>query len=203
MEKEIEKIISILTKCESDLREVIVEAAQEGDYRSVDIAKTAAVNVHNVKARVKNPAAKLETKPINDMSRHKRKKVSRKSSRLRYPKFEVKNETLIRIGWSKKERSEYTHKTPRAAFNRTVKVMAALAQNGAGPFMAEQIIEQVNHMESETVPSYQVYVVIGLLRKTEYIKQIGREGYSIPTDITQKAESVWGNLLRPTRVSSA
>lgn len=195
MEKEIEKIISILAKCESDLREVIVEAAQEGDYRSVDIAKTAAVNVHNVKARVKNPAAKLETKPINDMSRHKRKKVSRKSSRLRYPKFEVKNETLIRIGWSKKERSEYTHKTPRAAFDRTVKAMAALAQSGAGPFMAEQIIEQLSQLESEAIPSYQVYVVIGMLRKRGHIKQVGREGYNIPTDITAKAENEWTELL--------
>jgi len=199
MEKEIEKIISILTKCESDLQEVIVEAAQEGDYRSVDMAKTAAVNVHNVKARVKNPAAKLETKPINDMSRHKRKKVSRKSSRLRYPKFEVKNETLIRIGWSKKERSEYTHKTPRTAFDGTVKVMAALAQNGAGLFTAEQIIEQVNNMESEAVPSYQVYVVIGFLRARKCILQVGREGYDIPTEIATRARKEWEAVLSNTK----
>jgi len=194
MEKDIEKILGILTKCESDLQEVIVEAAKEGDYRSVDMAKTAAVNVSNVKARIKNPSSKPQAKGVSVVSHRKRKSSSRKGGKSRYPKFNVKNDTLIRIGWSKKQKREYTHKAPKFVFEGTVKAMAALAQNGAGPFTAEEIIEQVNHMESEMIPSYQVYVVIGFLRARKCIVQVGREGYNIPVDVCGKAEDVWRSV---------
>jgi hypothetical protein len=202
MEKGSERIIGILSKAESDLREVIVEAAQEGDYRSVDMARTAAVNVNNIKVRIKNPSSKGQAKGVSGVAHRKRKGLSRKGGKSGYPKFDVKNDTLIRMGWSRKERSKYTHKTPRVVFDRTVEAMAALARSEGGPFMAEQIIEQVNHMESETVPSYQVYVVIGLLRKRECIKQVGREGYDIPTDVAAKAEKEWQGLLGKNEVKN-
>ena len=196
MEKEIEKILGILTKCESDLREQIVEAAKAGDYRTVDSARAAAVGIRSLRTGIINPSSKAQAKGASVVSHRKRKSASRKGIKSKYPKFEVKNDTLIRIAWSKKQRREYTHKAPRFVFNETVKAMAALAQSGAGPFMAEQIIEQVNNMESEAVPSYQVYIVIGLLRKTKCIKQVGREGYSIPTDIRTKTEKEWEGMLR-------
>jgi hypothetical protein len=60
--------------------------------------------------------------------------------------------------------------------------------------MAEQIIEQVNDLESDTIPSYQIYGVIGLLRKFNCIKQIGREGYDIPTDVSTRAKNEWDKL---------
>jgi hypothetical protein len=101
---------------------------------------------------------------------------------------------LIRIGWSKKQRREYTHKTPRSIFDTTIKAMAALAQSGAGPFTAEQLIDQINTMEPEAIPSYQVYGVIGMLRGTNCIKQIGREGYDIPPELVEKANRKWSEL---------
>lgn len=194
MKNQNEQIIEILRKTESDLQQVIVEAAQARDYRGVDMARTAAVNIQNLRARILNPASKLEPKSTNGMSPVKRKGLPRKGTRSAYPKFLVKNDALIRVGWSKKQRREYTHKTPRFVFDGTVKAMAALSQSGAGPFTAEQIIEQVNSIESETVPSYQIYVVIGLLRKTNCIKQIGREGYRSPEAFVKKAEKCWRKL---------
>lgn len=194
MENQIEKILGILTKTESDLRELIVEAAQAGDYRSVDTARAAAVNIHDLLTRIANPSSKLESKFASKASGRKKKSASRKGIKSKYPKFDVRNGTLIRIGWSKKQRREYTHKVPRFAFNQTVKGMVALAQSGAGPFMAEQIIEQVNSMEAETIPSYRVYVVLGLLRQTNCIKQVGREGYDIPVELVEKAENGWAKL---------
>jgi hypothetical protein len=46
-------------------------------------------------------------------------------------------------------------------------------------------------MESETVPSYQIYVVIGFLRARKCIVQVGREGYDIPIDVSESAAAVW------------
>lgn len=194
MKDKAEKVIEILNKTESELQEAIVEAAQAGDYRSVDMARAAAVNIKNLRTQILNPASKVEREYTKNAPQVKRKVVLRKRTKTNYPKFKVIKDTLIRIGWSKKQRREYTHKAPRFVFDQTVKVMAALAQNGAGPFLAEQIIEQANNNESETIPSYQVYLVIGLLRKAECIKQVGRDGYIIPQDLVKKAEEKWVEL---------
>ena len=194
MKDKTEKVIEILNKTESELQEAIVEAAQAGDYRSVDMARAAAVNIKNLRTQILNPTDKANPRSMKVVSRAKRKATSRKGAKTDYPQFKVTKNTLIRIGWSKKQRQEYTHKAPRFVFDQTVKVMAALAQNGAGPFLAEQIIEQANNNESETIPSYQVYLVIGLLRKAECIKQVGRDGYIIPQDLVKKAEEKWVEL---------
>ena len=59
--------------------------------------------------------------------------------------------------------------------------------------MAEEIIEKVNKMEND-IPSYQIYVVIGMLKKMSCIKQVGREGYQIPTDFADKSKNVWKTM---------
>jgi len=199
MESKVEQIIEILNKTENNLQQVIVEAAQARDYRSIDIARAAAVSIQNLRTQISNSACKVEQRSIKSASGVRRKTLSRKGNKSGYPKFRVMNDTLLRIGWSKKQRREYVHKAPKVVFDKTTKAMAALAQNGAGPFMAEQIIEQISSIESETIPSYQVYVVIGLLRKTNCIKQVGREGYDITPELVEKAECKWSELSNSTR----
>ncbi|MCK4795529.1 MAG: hypothetical protein KAV87_67990 [Desulfobacteraceae bacterium] len=188
------KIIEILNKTESDIQKVIIEAAQAGDYRSVDMARAAAVNIKNIRTQISNPASKAEIRPAKSVARIEKKASTKKRKKSDYPKFKVKNETLIRIGWSRKQRREYTHKAPRFVFEQTVKAMTALSQSGAGPFLAENIIEQANSNESEAIPSYQIYVIIGLLKQTNCIKQVGRDGYIIPQDLVKKTEEKWVEL---------
>lgn len=194
MKNQTEKIIEILNKTESDLQDVIVEAAKKGDYRSVDIARATAVNIQNIRMQITNPARKAEIRPAKSGTRFEKKASTKKRKKSDYPKFKVKNETLIRIGWSRKQKREYTHKAPRFVFEQTVKAMTALSQSGAGPFLAENIIEQANSNDSEAIPSYQIYVVIGLLKQTNCIKQVGRDGYDIPTELVEKAENKWSEL---------
>jgi len=194
MRDQIEKIVEILTKTESEIQKVIIEAAQASDYRSVDMARNAAVNIKNLRAQISDTTRKVESKSVKAEKRVKRKVVSRKAARTGYPKFQIKKDTLIRIGWSKKQRREYTHKTTRFVFEITIKAMAKLAKSGAGPFTSEQLIDQINSVESETIPSYQVYAVIGILRQANCIKQIGRNGYDIPPEILEKAEQKWSEL---------
>ena len=194
MRDQIEKIIEILTKTESDIQKVIVEAAQTGDYRSVDMARNAAVNIKNLQAQISDTNNKVKSKSVKGEKQIKRKVSQRKGARTGYPKFQIKKDTLIRTGWSKKQRREYTHKTTRFVFEITIKAMAKLAQSGAGPFTSEQLIDQIHSVESETIPSYQVYAVIGILRQTNCIKQIGRNGYDIPPEIAEKAEQKWSEL---------
>lgn len=189
-----DRITEILAKAESEMQKVIVEAAQVGDYRTVDMARNAAINVRNLRAQISNPTRRVEPRVANAESRPMHRAAKRKAVRTGYPKFHVAKDTLIRIGWSKKQGTEYTHKTPKPVFDSTIKAMGALAQSGAGPFTAEQVIEQINKTDGETIPSYQVYVVIGMLRLTNCIEQIGREGYNIPSELAERANRKWSEL---------
>lgn len=188
-----DKIKEILSKAEQELRLTIVEAAEAGEYRSVDVARAAAVGINELQTRITNPAAMGKVSNGKKVARSKTAKRVKKSKRkgTGYPKFEVTKNALVRVGWSKKQRKGYIHKTPKDVFDKTVKVMSDLAKGSSGPFMAEEIIERVNNESSEIVPSYQVYVVIGFFREKGCIEQVGREGYHIGTDVNERARKAW------------
>ena len=196
MNNKTDQIKNVLVKAEHDLQEIIAESAKEGDYRSVDIARIAAANLRELSTHISEPtSSKKNNSPVQkteaNVQRRKSKKIPAKKQ---YPKFELRKDSLVKIGWSKKQRREYTHKVPVIVFSHVVKTMVGMATGGAGPFMAEDIIEKLNDQQPEIIPSYQVYIVIGLLRQGNCIKQVGREGYHIPVDFFDKAKEVWIKL---------
>jgi len=187
------KITTILSEAESQLRRVIAEAAAQGDYSGVDMSRHVAVEVREIRERmnasvpVASPATKVEQTPIDNHGEDKR----RKNKGEEYPKFVVENGTLTKIGWSKKERKEYTHKVSRDVFEQTLKVLSSLSNGKAGPFTAEQIIERLNKSGSDFTPSYQIYIVIAFLRKARCIRQEGRDGYSVFPELAATANRIW------------
>ena len=197
MNSNIDKIKTILSGAEQHLRELIIEAAREGDYLGVDTARDLAVSVNQLINRLSDGETSTKKSMIKNeikgkkVSRAKKRAGLKKKTPSGYPKFTVRDDTLVRIGWSKKEKREYQHKVPKSLFDLTIKTMGDLAKSRNGPFMAEEIVEHINENNSESVPGYQVYVVIGFLREKGCIKQEGREGYRIPVDIYKKAEKEW------------
>ena len=202
MNSNIDKIKTILSGAEQSLRELIIEAAQEGDYLGVDTARDMAVAVNQLINRLSDGESSTKKNMVNNeikgkkISRAKKRAGIKKKTPSGYPKFTVRDDTLVRIGWSKKEKREYQHKVPKSLFDLTIKTMGDLAKSRNGPFLAEEIIEQMNENSAESVPGYQVYVVIGFLREQGSIKQEGREGYKIPLDLDKKAEKEWKKLKR-------
>ena len=73
--------------------------------------------------------------------------------------------------------------------------MTKLANEGTGPFTAEVVIEKLNVSTEDMIPSYQVYVVLAALRSLDAIRQVGREGYDIPMDISEKAKDLWEKMV--------
>ena len=143
------KVLEILNKAEEELREAIAEAAHSGDYRAVELGRNVALNIKELCERISNNG-QLTMKPASiaigtDVkSQKRRKKVTRRSKPAGLPRFEVRNGSLYKIGWSKKQHSEYSHKVPRSAFNAITNSMTKLANEGTGPFTAESVIEKLN-----------------------------------------------------------
>lgn len=192
------KIYNVLDKAESEIRQIGADAFRVGD----DTTAASARDVVNALKALRLQLNKHNKEIITSSSKHlatksqSKKTTSKKSQRRKqasYPKYNIRNGALIRIGWSKKRKTEYLHKAPRKIFDRTVEAMSTLAVTGRSPFMAEKIIEQASDSKGE-VPSYQVYMIIGLLRDYGYINQVGREGYIIPSDILTQSLDIWGKL---------
>jgi len=171
------EILMVLRDSESKLQKIIAKAANKSEYDTVDTARTIAEQISILRDKL---ASSMPQKPS-----------SKEFKPSNYPKFEVKNNRLIRTGWLKKQERGYTHEVSKSFFDLTVKAMASLAQKGAGPVTTEAIIKQIKETESKPIPGYQVYVVIGMLRGKTWIEQEGRKGYKIPIDIETKAEKEW------------
>jgi hypothetical protein len=196
MEQIQQRIERALEQAESEIREVGAAAFRSGDDRIVGQAQEIVTALKALRANLNGSPSPTAPKRERQVRKEGRAKTRRsgKAAKDKFPKYTVRNGSLIRIGWSKKHKSEYEHKAPQAAFDATINAMAELAQTGSGPITAERIIERVNTLAGGT-PSYQVYVVIGLLRKQGCVEQVGRDGYMIPSDLLQQGSQIWKQLV--------
>lgn len=187
-------ILDILKRAEEEVREAIAEAARAGDYRTVDMGRSVAVGVKELSEKVSGKRQSSEKSTLEGAEtegRKRHRKIGRRNKPEGLPRIEIRNGSLYRIGWSRKQKEEYEHKVPRTAFNVIVSTMSTLAKEGSGPFMAEAVINKINATTEDSTPAYQVYVVLAALREWNLISQDGREGYNIPPDVAEKAQNMW------------
>ena len=198
MEPERKQISAILSEAEKALQKVIAEAAGAGRYAVVDAARVAASGVRQIRLGAGTASTGRSSNRGSRPRANKRKRGGR-SPKADYPKFLVRNGVLVRLGWSKRKKTEYAHKVPRAAFDSIVEVCAGLARSGRGPFPAEEVVRLANAQGHDQIPAYQVYVVIGLLRQEGSIEQVGREGYEFPPDLMEHAQSAWEKVVESSK----
>lgn len=197
MEKLIsEQVFSALRSCEAGLLEALVAGAKEGDYEAIDLARVAAEEIHALQARL---TAQLpeEAPPKNDSRKAPGSRGNntrkRTKSRRNYPRFEVEDSTLIRIGWSKKRKAEYTQRIPRDSFESIVGGFADTAAAAEGPVSSDVILGRIEEAVGD-VPTYQTYGVLKFLRDHEVIRQASRGEYAIPRDVATRARATWKDV---------
>ncbi len=178
----------------SSLRSPVGEAVV-GDPRpreSRTVSPTVAARLAR-EAKPKSKPERLAEKQAAPKRRQAKRSASVNSQKspAGYPRFEIRRHNLHRIGWSKKGNEEYVHKAPREVYDQAIDAMAALAERGRGPFMADEFLEELADLVSHAPPSYQVYVVLGFLRHAKCIEQVGREGYVVPMNLKGLASSAW------------
>jgi len=193
----------ILAKTEASMRSLIAALVQEGRYDDVAEVTQVARAIGEMRERTGQTRSegrgseKPEDRRDRDTRPTPKTAKGRQAHRRRdYPKFEIADGKLVRIGWSKKEKAPYEHRTPRVVFDFVVKAMAAAATTGHGPHAAETIIEGANSHSAEAIPDYQVYSVIGFLRDSGVLTRRGRSGYEVPADIAGRATRAWDEAQR-------
>ena len=183
-----------LKQAESTLRKIVAKAASAGDYASVVQIASWAKTVHDISQGV--PSRKADTVVANGnrvMVVQAKARTASKETKEEYPKFFRRGDQLVRIAWSKRDRSEYQHKTSQAVLTRISETLANAGKEGR-VFSTDDILP-IHDDEGHSVPAYQAYVCIALFKKTGLIDQHGRQGYSLTTpDLIKAVDSIWKTL---------
>ena len=157
-----------LAKCESELRALLAQAASSGDYDAVIKLTSWARTVAGLKGGA-----------LTSVSEGSKTALKRKAAGTTYPRFERRGDSLVKIGWSKREKAEYEHRAPLGA---VALVADKVRKKGAdGRIFQISGLLPCESADGETiVPDYQVYLVVAWWRELGLLEQHGRQGYSLP-----------------------
>ncbi len=202
--------IELLEKAESGLRALVSQAAEAGDYPAVvEIAAWAsALGEMTGKRGAGGPAAaaasgKVSTAlPRQDIPKPKTVGGRAKAAKLPaaadgpYPRFFRQGDQLVKVGWSRRLREEYSHK---AAWRAVEPIAAAIASAGAGGrmFAPEQFIPVRDPGDGREIPMYQVYVTLAWLKHSGLVRAHGRSGYTVRAaggDLVAAARLAWESV---------
>lgn len=101
---------------------------------------------------------------------------------------------LMKIGWSKKERTEYIHKAPKAGVDAVLRRVMDLGKDGR-IFTTEDLLPVKLGSGNDELPGYQAYISLAWLRDIGVIEQHGREGYSVRNnDVIETVTKSWVSL---------
>jgi hypothetical protein len=205
--------IIALQECEGRLRQLVVEAASDGDYDVVLRLTEAAQVVSGLAAgkvavlRDDNTDVENNVVPIRPLKKsvvHRSRSVHKvvrngrtrsRSKRAAYPRFARVNDQLVKIGWSKKDKREYQHKAPRGVVDSLVSRLLSVA-TGDDLFNTERLFPILGEDARSEIPSYQSYLCLAWLRDQNLIEQVGRQGYRL-TDrarLQNTVDRLWKDL---------
>ncbi len=132
--------------------------------------------------------------PRPGRKRQAKSKKKRKTSP--YPKFFREGNALLKLGWSRKSRSEYEHRAPRDAVLAVAGQVAEVAST-TSRFTVEDLGEVRIVQGEEPISSCQVYLCVAWFRRTGLVVQHGRRGYTLPiapARFPAKVKSAWREL---------
>ena len=133
--------------------------------------------------------------PRSQQPERKRKPKTRKKASP-YPKFLREGNALLKLGWSRKNKTEYEHRAPREAVLAVAGRVAEVAST-TSRFTVEDLGEVRVAQGEEPISGCQVYLCIGWFRRTGSVVQHGRRGYSLPgaaAKFLTKVTSAWDEL---------
>lgn len=209
----IEEAAGVCNTAEKSLRELMQKAISAAEYRDLPTLAKMAEQFAFFASRaslISEAAPEAAPSTAAAASRRKtpmafappilRKRKSRPHARVRssksgYPKFRRTDDTLVKVGWSKKTKKEYEHRAPRTAVEAVMKSVTGAGAEGA-LFTVDALVPVHDPKDQTEVLTYQVYLAIAWLRTEGILRQHGRDGYSLMVkgDPDKTVEERWAAL---------
>lgn len=189
--------VAVLAEAEAKLRELVGQAAAQGDYdvavRVATVAKdvaalaagidegapvTSGASGHTATTSASGPPAEPPIcRPAPRGSSGRAVRSRRTPPKGTYPRFFRQGDYLVKVSWSKKERGEYQHKAARRVVELLAAAIARRAAHGR-QFTSEDIFPLKDPETGGEVPSYQAYAALAWFKASGLVRPHGRQGYS-------------------------
>lgn len=203
-----QKAVLILIEAETRLRQLTGEAIEGGDYlttiKLAELAKTINAMISSIENHEKcritqvpynDPSLSIVPMRTSAITKTSRRRLQKSKVGSSYPKFLKTPDQLVKIGWSKQEKSEYHHKAPREVVDLVVRSLAQ--KYVSGKLLATQDLMPLhNPDDGSEIPSYQVYLCLAWLRQIGLISPVGRQGYVManPGEIEKDVRNRWDQI---------
>jgi hypothetical protein len=204
----------IIVEAEAKMRKLLADAAAAGSYDLVVKIASWARSLSELKAdippdrfgkpetscsgpasgKASGPSLETEKDACRSSRKGDRLDLSRRKKSA-YPKFFRDGDSLVKIGWSKAQRSEYEHKAPLSVLSDlAAAIREAIAKKPI--LVMESLLPLKSSRDGAEVPSYQVYLCVAWLRERGILQKHGRQGYTVKpkVDLSTKASELFQML---------
>jgi hypothetical protein len=206
MDTDIAKSISkILQEAEGSVRTLIGKAAESQKYDDIVVLVRIARQLNELATRSPDAnsatVASASSLPVRSDTiarppprRGQRARVGGVASPTkRYPAFSTTRERLIKLGWSKKNRTEYEHRAPKASVSIVYEAIRNIGANGDA--LEVEALSPLVTADNQEIPAYQIYMAIGWLRDLGAVQKSGRNRYRVTSSGFGPFESYWTRSL--------
>ncbi len=197
----IQRTESLLAETERNLVGLANEAGAARDYDQATSLIEFARKIKQLGEQFRGPASKVveAPNPLGSLMKlgpaAEIKVPIRSRNKLgQYPRFVREGDNLVKIGWSKSQRAEYEHKSPK----RLLPVLCESLTSANGKrIMMDKVLPLKDPATGSVFPDYQSYVCLAWLKLGGLVIQHGRQGYSLPKgiELEKSVETLWANLL--------
>lgn len=150
------------------IRRLIAAAADEDAFTEVQqLAMLAEATQNCIRER-------RDDRPITSTLPKQVARSSTKTVGPSYPYFEIDGSKLVKIGWSKRDKRTYEHKSPREVCEIMFHRLASIGINS--DFRMEDVLPIMNRDGAE-IPSYQSYLTLAWLRSLGFLEKSGKDSY--------------------------
>lgn len=159
------------------IRSLISEANSAAEYGEIADLANLASTLAGLLPVVNSTTPKTSRSPSETRIKP-HTKAKRTRSTIKYPHYERDGERLVKIGWSKKNKSSYEHRAPFSAVRAVAK---HLVHHGSSTdvFQIEDVLPIGDPETDSDIPAYQIYLVISWLREIGFAQKKGRDGYVV------------------------
>lgn len=188
--------ITMLKEAEGRLRRLMQDEISSGSYSELPALASLADGISSLIDRAGTPTKGKEVDnnapapPMDETARQTRQKHRKQGQTKKggtpsangakrnhkYPYFEICDDRIGKVGWSKKNREEYRHYAPVSAAAALAEHVDKTQQSGR-VWTVEDLGAVVDAEAGEALPSYQLYLVIAWMRSADLLTKQGRSGY--------------------------
>jgi hypothetical protein len=197
----IQRTDNLLTETERTLVGLANEAGAARDYDQAASLIELARKIKQLGEQFRATASKVAeaAKPLDTLMELHAGAESKVPIRSRnklgqYPRFVREGDNLVKIGWSKSQRAEYEHKSPKRLL---AALCAALTGAKGKRITMDGVLPLKDPIDGSAFSDYQSYVCLAWLKSAGLVTQHGRQGYSLPKgiELEKSVETLWTNLL--------